>query len=115
MSDLWNSLDAVRKALVIPPFGLITDIDGTISEIVPFPREAWVSPVCRESLAIYLGDDVSDVDAFASCTKKALKAWPWALSVTRYRIEWQRRRILPSAGWATWSASLHGSLKLFQG
>jgi len=52
MPYLFDHLDSVRKALVVSPFGLITDIDGTISEIAPVPQEAQVSPVCRGSLVI---------------------------------------------------------------
>lgn len=52
MPYLFDNLDAVRKLLDLSPFGLITDIDGTISEIAPYPDEARVSPICREQLAI---------------------------------------------------------------
>jgi len=52
MPYLLDDLDAVRKLLALSPFGLITDIDGTISEIAPYPDEAWVSPICREQLAV---------------------------------------------------------------
>lgn len=51
MPYLFDHLDSVRKALAISPLGLITDIDGTISEIAQFPQQARVSRVCRESLA----------------------------------------------------------------
>jgi len=49
---LFDHLDAIRQVLTLSPFGLITDVDGTISEIAPCPEEARVSPVCREQLAI---------------------------------------------------------------
>lgn len=52
MPYLLDHLDEVAAALNAPPFGLITDIDGTISEIAGSPQEASVSPVCREQLAI---------------------------------------------------------------
>jgi trehalose 6-phosphate phosphatase len=48
---LFDHLDAVAELLYRSPFGLITDVDGTISEIAPSPREARVSPLCREQLA----------------------------------------------------------------
>ena len=51
MPYLFDNLDAMRKILARSPFGLITDVDGTISEIAPSPEEARVSPVCREQLA----------------------------------------------------------------
>lgn len=51
MPYLFNHLDAIREVLTLSPLGLITDIDGTISEIAPSPEEAWVSPICRQSLA----------------------------------------------------------------
>ncbi len=52
MPYLLDHLDTVAEALDVPPFGLITDIDGTISEIAESPQEASVSPVCREQLAL---------------------------------------------------------------
>lgn len=48
---LFDHLDTVGELLALSPFGLITDVDGTISEIAPSPEEARVSPVCREQLA----------------------------------------------------------------
>ena len=33
------------------PFGLITDVDGTISQTVPTPQQARVSPLCRKYLS----------------------------------------------------------------
>ena len=52
MPYLFDHLDAVQDALSVPPFGLITDIDGTISDIAASPQEARVSLVCREQLAL---------------------------------------------------------------
>ena len=51
MRDIFDHLDAVEELLARSPFGLITDVDGTISEIAPSPQEARVSPSCREHLA----------------------------------------------------------------
>ena len=48
---LFDHLDTVGELLALSPFGLITDVDGTISEIAPSPEEARVSPICREQLA----------------------------------------------------------------
>jgi len=50
MPYLFEHLDSVREVLALSPLGLITDIDGTISEIAPSPEEARVSVVCRNSL-----------------------------------------------------------------
>jgi trehalose 6-phosphate phosphatase len=49
---IFNHLDLIQKALRKSPFGLITDVDGTISEIVPTPQEARVSPLCRRYLKV---------------------------------------------------------------
>lgn len=51
MSYVFDNLDAIREILALSPFGLITDVDGTISEIAQSPEEARVSPVCRQQLA----------------------------------------------------------------
>ncbi|TET75334.1 MAG: trehalose-phosphatase [Dehalococcoidia bacterium] len=52
MPYLFDHFDSVRKLLSLAPFGLFTDVDGTISEIAPSPAEARVSPICRQSLAV---------------------------------------------------------------
>jgi trehalose 6-phosphate phosphatase len=41
----------IGGALRQTPFGLITDIDGTISKTAPTPRQAEVSPQCRHYLS----------------------------------------------------------------
>jgi len=51
MPYLFDHLDSLRELLTLSPFGLITDVDGTISEIAPSHEEARVSPICRQSLA----------------------------------------------------------------
>ena len=51
MRYLFDHLEAIRDALGLVPFGLITDIDGTISPIAASPQEARVSPACRQALA----------------------------------------------------------------
>ena len=55
MRNLFNYYDAVTEVLSLRPFGLFTDVDGTISEIAPSPGQARVSPGCRESLAALAG------------------------------------------------------------
>ena len=52
MRNLFNYYDAVTEVLSLRPFGLFTDVDGTISEIAPSPGQARVSPICRENLAV---------------------------------------------------------------
>ena len=51
MSYLFNHLDLIEKALRRSPFGLITDVDGTISKTAPTPQEAEVSLPCRQYLS----------------------------------------------------------------
>jgi len=48
----FNHLDSITEALRQPPFGLITDVDGTISPTAPTPGQAKVSPACRRHLAL---------------------------------------------------------------
>ncbi len=51
MPYLFSHLDVVKEALRRPPFGLITDIDGTISQTAATPRQAELSPLCHRYLA----------------------------------------------------------------
>jgi len=46
-----SHLDVIKEALKRSSFGLITDIDGTISQTAPTPQEAKVSPLCRQYLS----------------------------------------------------------------
>jgi len=48
---LFDHLDLIGGALRQTPFGLITDIDGTISKTAPTPRQAEVSRRCRHYLS----------------------------------------------------------------
>jgi trehalose 6-phosphate phosphatase len=50
VSYLFDHLDSVKGLLKRSPFGLITDVDGTISETAPTPQEARVNPLCRHYL-----------------------------------------------------------------
>ncbi|MFH1002560.1 MAG: trehalose-phosphatase [Chloroflexota bacterium] len=50
MPYLFDHLDIIGEALRRSPFGLMTDIDGTISPIAPTPQAAAVSPLCRRYL-----------------------------------------------------------------
>ena len=55
MSDLFGNLDSISGMLSRVPFGLITDVDGTISEIAPSPAEARVHPECKAQLSRLVG------------------------------------------------------------
>jgi trehalose 6-phosphate phosphatase len=50
MEYLFDHLSEVKELLKLRPFGLVTDVDGTISWIAPTPDEAVVSPMCRRYL-----------------------------------------------------------------
>ncbi len=52
MRYTFDHLDLIQELLRQSPFGLITDVDGTISEIAPTPQEARVSPLCRRYLKV---------------------------------------------------------------
>jgi trehalose 6-phosphate phosphatase len=52
MPYLFDHLDLIEKLLRRPPFGLITDVDGTISETAPTPPQAKITPLCRQYLSI---------------------------------------------------------------
>ena len=51
MSYAFDHLDLIGEALKRTPFGLITDVDGTISPTAPTPQQAKVSPLCRQYLS----------------------------------------------------------------
>lgn len=53
--NLLHHTEAVQQVLSSRPCGLVTDIDGTISEIAPRPSDALVSPLCRERLGALVG------------------------------------------------------------
>jgi len=48
---VFEHLDLIEQTLKRSPFGLITDVDGTISKTAPTPQEAKVSPLCRYYLS----------------------------------------------------------------
>ena len=52
MPHVFNHLDLIREALRRSPFGLITDVDGVISQTAPTPQQAEVSPLCHHYLSI---------------------------------------------------------------
>ena len=52
MLNALDHLELIEEALRQLPFGLITDVDGTISQTAPTPQEAEVSPLCHHYLSI---------------------------------------------------------------
>jgi len=48
---VFEHLDLIGEALRRSPFGLITDVDGTISQTAPTPQQAEVSALCRQYLS----------------------------------------------------------------
>ena len=64
VSCAFNHLDSIEEALGLSPFGLITDVDGTISPTAPTPPQARVSPLCRHYLSL-LGQHLALVAAIS--------------------------------------------------
>lgn len=50
MSYVFNHLKHIQEILERVPFGLITDVDGTISKTAPTPQQARVSALCQHYL-----------------------------------------------------------------
>lgn len=50
MPYLFDHLDVVEKVLRRSPFGLMADVDGTISRTAPTPQQAEISPKVRQHL-----------------------------------------------------------------
>jgi len=48
---LFDRLDDAGRVASSRPCGLVTDLDGTLSEIAPTPTAARVDPACRTALA----------------------------------------------------------------
>jgi trehalose 6-phosphate phosphatase len=49
---VFEHLNLIEEVIRRSPFGLITDVDGTISQIAPTPQQASVSPLCHHYLSI---------------------------------------------------------------
>lgn len=49
-ASLFEHLDRIREMLARPPFGLMLDVDGTISEIADTPEAASVSSIIKEHM-----------------------------------------------------------------
>jgi len=52
MAYIFEHLNLIEEVLRRSPFGLITDVDGTISKTAPTPQQAKVSPICRHYLSV---------------------------------------------------------------
>ncbi len=52
MPYAFEHLDLIEEVVRRSPFGLITDVDGTISQTAPTPQQASVSPLCHHYLSI---------------------------------------------------------------
>ena len=48
MNYLLSNLDKVREVVLSHPFGLVTDIDGTIAELAPTAEAVKVDPGCAK-------------------------------------------------------------------
>jgi len=53
-----TDIEPLRSLLIVKPLGLFSDIDGTLSPIVPRPEDAKVTPRCRELLLDLIGKGV---------------------------------------------------------
>ena len=51
MPYVFEHLDVIKETLKQSPFGLITDVDGTISQTAPTPQQAKVTPLCHQYLS----------------------------------------------------------------
>ena len=51
MSYAFEHPGLIEEVIRRSPFGLITDVDGTISQTAPTPQEAIVSPLCHQYLS----------------------------------------------------------------
>jgi len=52
VSYVFDHLDSIEEVLKRSPFGLITDVDGTISQTASTPQQAKVSSLCHYYLSI---------------------------------------------------------------
>jgi len=48
---VFDYLEVIKEAINQSPFGLITDVDGTISQTAPTPQQAKVTPLCHQYLS----------------------------------------------------------------
>lgn len=51
MPYVFEHLDVIKETIKRSPFGLITDVDGTISQTAPTPQQAKVTPLCHQYLS----------------------------------------------------------------
>ena len=52
MPYVFEHIHLIEEVIRRSPFGLITDVDGTISQTAPTPQQASVSPLCHHYLSI---------------------------------------------------------------
>ncbi len=50
LNYLFSNLEQVKKVVLTHPFGLISDVDGTIAEIAPTAEAVKVAPGCKKHL-----------------------------------------------------------------
>jgi len=50
MNYLFSNLERVREVVLTQPFGVISDVDGTIAEIAPTAEAVRVNPECKRHL-----------------------------------------------------------------
>jgi trehalose 6-phosphate phosphatase len=53
-----RDIEPIRTLLAVHPFGVFSDIDGTLSPIVPRPQDATVTPRCRGLLTALASEGV---------------------------------------------------------
>jgi len=89
MHDVFDNLTRIKDVLKRAPFGLVTDVDGTISPTAATPQEAVVSASCRRYLGL-LSQHLALVAAIsgrASSTVKAMINLPGMVYVGNHGLE----------------------------
>ncbi|MFH1487144.1 MAG: trehalose-phosphatase [Chloroflexota bacterium] len=88
--NVFHHLNAVEELLGLIPFGLLTDIDGTVSEIAPSPAEARVSPVCRSALERLVGELelVATISGRAASEAAAMVGVSGVVYLGNHGLEW---------------------------
>jgi trehalose 6-phosphate phosphatase len=100
MSTLEDALYHATRVLEASPAALITDIDGTISRIVPRPEDAVVSERMRESLRRLAAqlDLVAVVTAREESVARRMVQIPELTYVGNYGLDGSSRPVLPAGG-----------------
>jgi len=89
---VFDHLALIREALRRAPFGLITDIDGTISPTAPTPQQAEVTPLCRGYLAALSGQLalVAAVSGRAVSQVRSMLGIEGMVYIGNHGLEWWR-------------------------